>query len=179
MKYGGIGSRRAPLNILALIRGLAAELKPHAECHTGGALGCDKAFIDGTQMAGGFAELWLPWQYYNGYVTDYPEVEDRHINFTKKYHPAWHKCSEKAQIMHARNSQIVLGDDLDDPVDFIVCWTPDGKLEGGTAQALRIAIDYDIPVFNLGRGPSPEKVLYELKTFLEEYANISLQLDFI
>lgn len=175
MKFAGIGSRRAPLEILELIRKLAAELRHHAECHTGGALGCDKAFIDGTQMAGGFAELWLPWQYYNGYVTDYPEVEQRHIDFTKKYHPAWNKCSDAAKTMHARNSQIVLGNDLDDPVDFVICWTPGGKLEGGTAQALRIAIDYDIPVFNLGAGQAPEKVILELQTFLKEIKKVDVQ----
>jgi hypothetical protein len=32
---------------------------------------------------------------------------------------------------------------------FVVCWTPGGLLKGGTAQAMRIAHAYGIPVFNL------------------------------
>ena len=45
----------------------------------------------------------------------------------------------------------MLGDDLDQPVSFVVCWTPGGEVTGGTGQALRIAADpqYNIPVFNL------------------------------
>lgn len=46
---------------------------------------------------------------------------------------------------------------LDDPAAFVLCWTPDGSLDGtgsdtgGTGQALRIAAAYDVPVFNLQR----------------------------
>ena len=45
----------------------------------------------------------------------------------------------------------MLGPELMDPVNFIVCWTKDGKATGGTGQALRIAADpaYAIPIFNL------------------------------
>lgn len=32
---------------------------------------------------------------------------------------------------------------------FVVCWTSDGKDSGGTGQALRIARDRNIPVYNL------------------------------
>lgn len=49
-----------------------------------------------------------------------------------------------------RNSFQALGLNLDRPADFIVCYTDGGKLKGGTAQALRIAADYQIPVFNAG-----------------------------
>jgi cell division GTPase FtsZ len=52
--------------------------------------------------------------------------------------------------LHARNAMIVLGKNLDDPVDFIICWTPGGTGSGGTGQALRIARAYGIPVYDLG-----------------------------
>lgn len=165
MKYAGIGSRTAPMDVLKRIRDLATTLAHMKfELHTGGALGCDKAFIDGHHMAGKDAYLWLPWQYYNGYITDLPDVDYKHLDFTKKYHPAWNKCSEKAKIMHARNAQILLGNDLDDPVKFVVCWTPNGELKGGTAQGLRIAIDYNIPIFNLASDGAEEDVFNYIKT---------------
>jgi hypothetical protein len=48
----------------------------------------------------------------------------------------------------------ILGDDLKTPVDFVLCWTPDGAetstsySTGGTGQAIRLAIANSIPVFN-------------------------------
>jgi len=71
------------------------------------------------------------------------------FNHARKYHPTWNKLNREAQQLHARNSAIMLGRKLDTPVDFVVCWTPQGKVQGGTGQALRIAADYSIPVFNL------------------------------
>ena len=48
-----------------------------------------------------------------------------------------------------RNAMQILGRWGDNPVDFVVCWTKDGKASGGTGHALRIAEYYNIPVFNL------------------------------
>lgn len=76
-----------------------------------------------------------------------------------KYHPNWDACSGHAKALHARNGVIMLGDWLDVPVRFVVCWTPDGKVVGGTGQALRIAAAYNIPVFNLA--VTPEAALWE------------------
>jgi hypothetical protein len=51
----------------------------------------------------------------------------------------------------------VLGAALDSPAACVVCWTPDGGLDGddpraeGTGQALRIAARHGIAVFNLAR----------------------------
>lgn len=43
----------------------------------------------------------------------------------------------------------VLGYDLKTPSDMVICWTKDGGASGGTGQALRIAKDYNIPIYNL------------------------------
>ena len=50
----------------------------------------------------------------------------------------------------ARNALQVLGTDGQTPVDFIMCWTPNGSGSGGTGQAIRIARALNIPVFDLG-----------------------------
>lgn len=164
MNYAGIGSRRTPMNILAIMRQISKELDSAGHiCHTGGAIGADKAFFDGAPSS---TVLWLPWQGYNGFYSDTPELYQKHIDFAAKYHPNWKACSFSARKMHGRNAQIVLGDDLKTPVDFVVCWTPDGKLEGGTAMALRIAFDYDIPIFNLGSRLGEVEVLKKLRLFL-------------
>ena len=50
---------------------------------------------------------------------------------------------------------IVLGADPDqpDPVDAVTCWTPGGRVVGGTATAMRIAEAYGIPVINAATNP--------------------------
>lgn len=82
-------------------------------------------------------------------------------------HPAWDKCNEWARGMHSRNCHQILGYDLQSPVDAVICWTPDGKIQGGTATAIRIALKYNIPVFNLGT-KDKESVLQSIKKFLED-----------
>ena len=81
-------------------------------------------------------------------------------------HPAWDRCNEWARGMHSRNCHQILGYDLQSPVDAVICWTPDGAVVGGTATVIRIAMKYDIPVFNLGVADK-ESVLNDIKNFLE------------
>lgn len=82
-------------------------------------------------------------------------------------HPAWDKCNEWARGMHSRNCHQILGYDLKSPVDAVVCWTPNGAVVGGTATAIRIAMKYNIPVFNLGRSDK-DVVIQEIKSFLKD-----------
>ena len=82
-------------------------------------------------------------------------------------HPAWDRCNEWARGMHSRNCHQILGYDLQSPVDAVICWTPNGNIQGGTRTALMIALKYNIPVFNLGCADK-DAVLQEIKSFLKE-----------
>lgn len=72
-----------------------------------------------------------------------------------KNHPAWKYLEEFHRELHTRNVFQVLGEMLDTPSEFLICWTPDGaetktsKKTGGTGTAIRIANMFGIPVFNL------------------------------
>lgn len=79
-------------------------------------------------------------------------------------HPAWHKCNEWAKKMHSRNCHQILGYDLQTPVDAVICWTPSGRVQGGTATAIKIALKNNIPVFNLGESDK-KGVLNRIKVF--------------
>lgn len=81
-------------------------------------------------------------------------------------HPAWDKCNEWARGMHSRNCHQILGYDLKSPVDAVICWTPNGAVVGGTSTAIRVAMKYGIPVFNLGVSDK-KSVLNDIKNFLE------------
>lgn len=61
--------------------------------------------------------------------------------------------SEYVQGLLARNMMQVLGFNGDEPVEFVVCWTPDADYNtsdvGGTGYAIRCAQQEGIPVYNL------------------------------
>lgn len=71
----------------------------------------------------------------------------------ERFHP-WPTClSQAARSLQARNWHICFPreEPFDtEPVSFIICWTPKGEFCGGTGQALRIAKEYGIEVFNFG-----------------------------
>jgi hypothetical protein len=68
----------------------------------------------------------------------------------KHYHPNWIRLNRPSRLLHARNCHQVLGLDLKTPSESLICWTPGGRIKGGTATAIKIAHDYSIPVTNLG-----------------------------
>ena len=76
-----------------------------------------------------------------------------------KYHPAPAYLSPYSRRLMARNAMQIFGADMNTPVDFVICWTPDGadglvkltsRATGGTGQAIRIAASNSILVMNLG-----------------------------
>ena len=117
-------------------------------------MGCESDLIDYSGR-GGVLELYLPWDGFNGLHSKWCPPKREAYELAAEIHPAWLKCSEAAQKLHARNMHQVLGWDLDDPVKMVICWTPDGATDetgtstGGTGQAIRLANMYEIPVFNL------------------------------
>ena len=42
-----------------------------------------------------------------------------------------------------------MGADMREPVNAMVCWTENGRVQGGTGMAVRLARHYRIPVLNL------------------------------
>ena len=143
--YAGIGSRQTPPEVLALMTRYARHManKPEDEAiwwlSSGGAQGADTAFQQGVQTSTrpGRLEVWRP-----------EHVKPLHLEHAARFHPAWDRCSDYARKLHARNSIIILGPELDRPVQFIMCWTPGATISGGTGQALRIARELSIPVYN-------------------------------
>ena len=151
--YAGIGARATPAAVLADMETIAAWLaRTGWTLSSGGADGADAAFA-----AGAPAEqrtVWLPWRGYNGHRGPDCRVLSTAamaacIEIAAPLHPAWERCSPAVRKLHARNAA-VLGLTLDRPVDAVVAFTSEGRVEGGTGMAIRIAEANDIPVLNLG-----------------------------
>ncbi len=117
---------------------------------TGGARGADRAFMEGADQQ----------KVYPPDRRKYPDKKwSEAYKIAGEHHPVWHNLSEQTKVYLVRNSFQVLGDDLSEPSQFLICWTPDGatnqeersKETGGTGQTIAVASDYNIPIFNLRR----------------------------
>jgi len=177
MKYAGIGSREAPEGALQLIGRLAARLGQLGwTLRTGGNPGADQAWEAGARRGRGKVELYLPWPFFERYNPRsagvvLAEPSEEALEAAARLHPFWGKMSKAGQKIVARYHHVVLGQDLRDPVDFIICWTPDGaegsrevsKATGDTSQAIRLADGWGIPVINLANGQGPARIAQLLK----------------
>lgn len=151
MIYTGIGSRETPSHILEKMTALGRYMasKKHT-LRSGGAKGADSAFELGCASKFGKMEIYLPYQFFNKNESLIFGTTKEARLLARNFHPNWGNVSDAGRIFMARNAYQILGLDLKTPTDFVVCWTPNGKIVGGTGQALRMADHYRIPVFNFG-----------------------------
>jgi hypothetical protein len=142
--YTGVGSRQTPLPIQHLMRNIAHRLQEMGlRLRTGDATGADRAFRNACCNQEVYTAKESVLHSINPYVIDAMAMAER-------IHPAWDRMSEYAQALHARNCFQVLGECLDNPSEFLICWTPEGKPVGGTRTAIMVAKEHGVPVFNLG-----------------------------
>lgn len=168
MYYAGIGSREVPQEAKWEIHKIAYSLANERwTLRSGGAPGADIAFEYG--CGDGAKEIFLPWKNFNENPSLLFDIPDKAFEISAQHHPRWKFLREPIRRLMARNAQQVLGKNLDTPVEFVVCWTPDGctkgeertKDTGGTGQAIAIASAHNIPVFNLQRGSIEIEMMYE------------------
>lgn len=175
MYYAGIGSRTAPKEVLDAFEYLGEMLADQGYIlRSGGADGCDSAFEKGCKKVGGEMEIFLPWKDFNNNDSILYKYDncDKAYEIAKRYHPNWDACSKAGKALLMRDGYQVLGMDLETPSSFIICWTKNGKGEGGTGQALRIAKDLGIKVCDFGRFPKEHADYYAkciFKLILEHY----------
>ena len=135
--YAGIGARNTPDPILSKMENFAKALNDLGyHLRSGGAKGADSAFERATPYT--CREIFTE-----------KDATPESIQLTKYYHPNWKACNELMKRFHGRNLMIILGKNLRTPVDFVVCYTWNGKESGGTGQALRIAYGNKITIYNL------------------------------
>ena len=154
--YTGIGSRKTPAEVLAEMSRIAGLLSDAGFIlRSGAARGADAAFEAGCK---GKAHIYVPWRGFSKspFIRSFEPAVDAY-KIAMALHPAWQSISRGAKALHARNCHQVLGDNLNEPSAFVICWTPDGcesqgtrsKDTGGTATAICLAEKRGIPVYNI------------------------------
>ena len=166
MFYTGVGSREVTKPVYDYIVKLSGRLADNGFIlRTGDATGSDQAF-----RIGAGSVLFSPMEVYS---TKDSEHDLEAIEMASKIHPAWHRCSPKAKLLHARNCYQVLGLDLKTPTAFVACWTPYGaetarelaqNRNGGTATAIGLAYKHDIPIFNFKKPDAVQRLYSFLRS---------------
>lgn len=167
--YAGVGARITPVKVQQQMASLAMMLGCQGwTLRSGGQQkGADQAFEDGCLAVRGKMEIFLPWDGFcnkkhdpdKGYFSTLDRIV---IEKSKAFHSNPNRLNEIGERYMGRNLQIIMGDDLNAPVDMIICWTEGGKVKGGTGHDIRVAKHYGIPVFNLW----DDTCLDDLETFL-------------
>lgn len=154
LNYGGFGSRKTPPEIQKEMTKIATFLEQKGFIlHTGDADGADKAFKRGVKNSNNVRVF-----------TAHANIPKEAFQIAEHFHPAWYACKPFVMRLLARNSQIILGEFLHDQILFGICWTPNGKVVGGTGHDIRICNGYKIPVYNL----AIKNDRIRLKKFLKE-----------
>lgn len=151
IKYAGIGSRDTPFLMLEKLSFVAGKLDNKGFLlRSGGAKGADRAF----ELASTCKEI----------ISPNDPIPEEAFEMAKRYHTHWHNLDDFGRRAHARNMMVIMGQYLDDPVAFVVCWTEQGAPVGGTATGIRCAESNEIPVFNFGT-PN-ENTMADLKNYV-------------
>lgn len=146
--YSGIGSRETPPEVCTFFTTVASYLCTKGYIlRSGGAPGADSAFEAGVSDPA-MKQIYLPWRGFNHNPSSLYRLSNEAYQIAERYHPAWKKLSSGARKLHARNVYQIFGT-ADMPVSFVICWTKNGKDAGGTGEAIRIATDHQIPIFNV------------------------------
>lgn len=158
--YAGIGSRIAPNDVLIDMIDIAKVLEQKGFIlRSGGAKGADQAFEQGVINKDN-KEIYT--------VDNFKKLENYNlaIKSVDIFHPHPEALKPYPRELMARNyMQLFGGDKTSKRSSFVICWTPNGKLIGGTAQAIRIALKSNIPVYNLAT-VSKLSILKEINSLL-------------
>jgi hypothetical protein len=169
LHFAGIGSRQTPKEIIPVIEELSQQLTQLGFIlRSGGADGADSFWENAYNKFEGKKEIFLPWKNFNNNPSELYGVCPLALKLAEKFHPNWSGLSSAAKKLHARNGYQVLGKDLKTLSEFVICWTPNASMKGGTAQALRLAKYFNIPIFNIADDSQKIK--------LDNYLNLNYNL---
>ena len=163
--YSGVGSRETPIEICNLMTKIASKLEQEGYIlRSGGAIGADSAFEKGIKNPKNkciytIENFDFSPENYEMCKSEILSILDSNLNFDN--------YGKNAQILILRDVNQVLGSIKTELVKskFLICWTkhlnyyakPPNAC-GGTRFAVRIALKYGIPVFNLLKKEDRERI---------------------
>lgn len=157
--YAGTGDRMTPVEVQEKMKSLAQYLDSLGYTYRGNG---SKVPGDSFELGSNRKELYLPWNKFNDKTSDFNKKNAKFsqdvYDLSAKFFPKLSTLKDSVQKIISTDAFILLGENLRDPVKFLVLWTPDGcevekninfKTTGFMAQAIKIACASKIPIFNL------------------------------
>lgn len=136
--YAGIGTRKLPEEYQGVLTNVGVNLaRIGYTLRSGAAIGSDSCFEFGCDKQKGKKEIF----------TAKSNIPQWAFDLVPIYHPAPQHLNEYAMRLMARNGMILLGEDGNTPVDFVVCYC-ENERKGGTAYGISIAREKGIPIYN-------------------------------
>lgn len=177
--YAGIGSTKTPYYIVEYFEKLGLFFaKKGLILRSGHAKGSDQAFEKGCDRIYGKKEIYIPYKNYQGSNSSLIFCNPNAYLIAKKFRGDWGGLSFNIKKLLARNCHQILGKNLNKPSSFVICWTQNGEIKGGTGLSIKVAKSYNIPVFNAGKYNNIDEIKKELKKFLIDN-KIFLEEDFL
>ena len=162
--YAGVGSRSTPEAVLAEMATCARMLaRLGCTLRSGAADGADRAFERGCDAAYGAKEIFLPWKYFNKHPSRLYFIPEDAFKIAETLHERFQYLKAPVKRLHARNVLQILGQEINDPVAVVLCWTPGAAIVGGTATAIKLAADLEIPVINFARPSYKDELIEHLE----------------
>lgn len=109
----------------------------------------------------GAKEIILPWTDFNGTHPDalIYRKDSEAEEIVNRLHPAPEKLKTGARKCIERDVWEIIGPpNSRRDADAVICWTPEAKMIGGTAMAMRVAKEKGIPVYNIADPRDLEKL---------------------
>jgi len=142
--YAGIGSRKITPEAVSLAKKISSQLDILGyTLRSGGAIGADTAF----ESMASKKEIFRPSR--NSYGKNLDIAVQLMTKIAESFGLNFKNFKEYTQLLIARNAFQILGKDLQTSSSFVVCWTPNAEFVGGTRWALQLAINNNIPIYNI------------------------------
>lgn len=142
--YAGIGSRKITSEAISLVKKISSQLDILGyTLRSGGAAGADTAF----ESMASRKEIFRP--SCNSYGSRLNIAIQLMTDIAESFNLNFKNFKEYTQLLIARNAFQILGADLKTPSSFVVCWTPNAEFVGGTRWALQLAMNNNIPIYNI------------------------------
>lgn len=117
-------------------------------------------------------EIHLPWREFANKQSKFTFTTDRAMAVAKKFFPAFDGLKPAAQKFLAKNVRVLMGNNVNSPALFLLCWTEDGvesikdktARTGFTGHPIAIASALGIPIFNLGKADAEQRLTFYIES---------------
>lgn len=124
----------------------------------------------------GKKEVHLPWKGFNEKESRFTYNSPRAFAIAKMFSPTFDTLKKGVQIFQAKNARLIMGDKMNSPALFLLCWTEDGAESlrertgrtGFTGHPIAIASGVGIQIFNLAKPDAEQR----LKFYVESTRNV-------